>query len=88
MNVRSLPKHVDEIANYFSELENQLELITISETKLSDKRINDNVTLDGYDFVHVNSSTNAGGVRFYVHNSLSFNVNKYVNFALPNVQSL
>jgi len=38
--------------------------------------------------VHLDSSTNAGRVGFYVHNTLSFNVNKNVNFALPNAQSL
>jgi len=88
LNVRSSPKHIDEIANYFSESENQSEIIAISETKLSDKRIDDNITLDGYDFVHVDSSTNTGGIGYYVHNMLSFNVINNVNFSLSNAQSL
>ena len=60
-NARSLQKNIDEISHCISNLEKQPELIAISETKLTKRKIFNNIELTGYNFLHVNSNSNPGG---------------------------
>ena len=48
-------------------------IIIISETKLNDNNQHlHNINIPGYNFVGVNSRTNAGGVGIYIKQNLNF----------------
>ena len=51
------------------ELDNRPDVLAISETKLDGEKILRS-HIPNYNFVSSNSSTNAGGVAFYVRNTL------------------
>ena len=73
-NIRSLQKNIDKMSQYLSELEKQPEIIALTETKLKENYIRGNIELPGYKFIHVNSSTLAGGVRFYIKEKIKFSI--------------
>ena len=63
--------------------------MAFSETKLQEGKANRNVELKGYNFIHRDSITAAGGVGLYILKSLSYSVNHSLsNFALPNAEHL
>ena len=65
-NIRSLEKNIDKMSQYLSELKTQPDVIALTETKLKDN-ICGSIELPGYEFIHVNSPTLAGGVGFYIN---------------------
>ena len=62
------------MSQYLSELEKQPEIIALTETKLKENCISGNIELPGYKFIHVNSSTLAGGVGFYIKEKIKFSL--------------
>ena len=81
-NIRSLQKHIDEINIFLAGLEKKPEIVAFSETKLQEGKANRNVELEGYNFIHRDSITAAGGVGLYILKSLSYSVNNSLsNFA-------
>ena len=71
-NTRSLQKNIDSLVNYISKLKISPDVIAITETKLSKGSIYNNIDIDGYHFIHIDSASNAGGVGLYIKTSLSF----------------
>ena len=69
--MRSLSKNKPVIEELLRELDNFPDIQAISETKLTDEKVN-YAKIPNYNFVFSNSSTNAGGVAFYVLNKLHF----------------
>ena len=69
-------------------LKHQPEIIAISSTKLQDNSVRINFQLDGYDFVHVDSPTQAGGVGFLVKNRINFITCDDIKLNLPYVEDL
>ena len=65
-NVRSLAKNKYKIDTFFSMCNVSLDFIAISEIKLKSKCYT-NIQIPDYNFVHVDSLTNAGGVGLYVN---------------------
>ena len=65
-SARSLQKNIDKTPHYISNFKKQSELTAISETKLIERKIYNNIELAGYNFIYVNSNSNAGGVGLYV----------------------
>ena len=49
LNIRSLPRHVDNLINYLPSINNKFSMIGISETWLQS---NDSINLESYNFVH------------------------------------
>ena len=47
------------------------DIIAISETKITYSQILVNVDINGYDFIHCNSTTNAGGVGIYIKKNVT-----------------
>ena len=72
-NVRSILKNKHTIEELIYELDNQPDrpILAISETKLDDEKILRS-HIPNYNCVSSNSSTNAGGVAFYVLNTLQY----------------
>ena len=74
-NIRSLSANYDSLVEMLSALYFPFCLIGLSETKLregQDPLIN--IQLTGYEFLHQPSTTNAGGVAFYIKNNLNFKI--------------
>ena len=46
-NVRSLPKNIDHLASYLTELPQSPDVIVVTETKLNNDTVNSNVQLTG-----------------------------------------
>ena len=70
-NVRSLSKNKPVLEELLCKLDNFPDILAISETKLTDEKVNC-AKIPNYNFVFLNSSTNAGGVAFYMLNKLHF----------------
>ena len=65
INIRSLQKHFDTLAEMLQLLSALPQLICITETKIS-KELLVNIELENYHFLHANSVTQAGGVGIYI----------------------
>ena len=50
-----------------------IDVIAITETKLKSNNFND-INIEGYNFVNVNSSSNAGGVALFINDRFKFTV--------------
>ena len=87
-NVRSIQKNIDSLNNLLSSFKNQPDIVAISKTKLKKEKINRNFNLDGYTFIHSDSTTNAGSVGLYIKNKIKFELNQYSNYLLPNSEHL
>ena len=70
-NVRSLSKNKPVLEELLCELDNFPDILAISETKLTDEKVNC-AKIPNYNFVFSNSNTNAGGVTFYMLNILGY----------------
>ena len=69
-----------------SDLNFSFSLIGLSETKIkSDKNNLLNISIPGYNFLSQPSSTNAGGVGFYVKSSLNHTLHTGKNPQFPNL---
>jgi len=64
-NIRSLSKHFDQFNANLSNIERNIDVLAISETKLNNNSVS-NISLPNYDFFNDNSDTMAGGVALYV----------------------
>ena len=70
-NTRSLLKNLPKLTDLLSCLPKLPNVIAISETKLSKDREN-LIKISNYSFVSNNSSTNSGGVGYYLRSDLMF----------------
>ena len=71
LNIRSLPKHYDEINLFLSRLNHSFKIIVLTETWLSESN-KDDYPLPGYTGFHlVRSNKRAGGVSVYVINEFN-----------------
>ena len=86
-NTRSLPKDKYQIENFLAGMVVLPEVIATTETKLNNKNKH-LTTLDHYEFIHVDSQSQAGGVGFYMRKDLKFNIEKQLNLDLPDCESL
>ena len=71
-------KNKHKIDTFFSMCNVSPDFIEISETKLKSKCCT-NTQIPNYNFVHVDSLTNAGGVGLYVNKNCSILLNKTWN---------
>ena len=86
-NIRSLQKNIDELVLYLNKLKHS-EIIAIFEVKLQNNAVHINFQLDGYDFVHVDSSTKAGGLGLFVKNKIDFITRDNIKLNLLHVGNL
>ena len=71
-NVRSLQKIFDKLTNYVIQMKKLPDIIAIIETKLAKNQIVVDIDIEGYNFIHSDSSSRAGGVGLYIKDSLTF----------------
>ena len=70
-NVRSIVKNKHILEKLLHELDNFPDIIVISETRLNNHNIN-HASIQSYNLVFSNSSTNVGGVAIYVLSNLNY----------------
>ena len=87
-NIRSLQKHIDKLSAYLANFKHQPDIVAISETKLREGKINRNIDIYGYNSIHADSATYAGGVGLYIKNSLKYSVKKCSTLKLSNAEHL
>ena len=79
-NLRSLPKHIDELQILLRSTKIPFDIIGVSETKEQvDKGFLTNVNLYGYDFYSQPSKASAGGVAIYIKSSLNYMIRDDLN---------
>ena len=72
-NIRSLAANYDQLITIISELNHQFSIIGLSETKYKLDQANIlNTEIPGYTFLSQPSISNAGGVGFFIQNTLNF----------------
>ena len=69
--MQSLQKNFDNLYHFLSTFPTKPDVICISETKIKDKPLL-NISIPGYIFLRVNSSTNADGVGIYIIDTLQY----------------
>ena len=87
-NIRSLQRNFDQKHEILSKLSVQPDIIALTETKLSGNSVYSNIELNGYDFLHADSETLAGGVGLYIQNKLDYSVNSEINCELNYVENI
>ena len=55
------------------------DIICLSESRIKNAPIG-NAELPGYNFINVSLKNNAGGAAMYIHDALSFSLEKRLNF--------
>ena len=85
-NIRSLQKILNSFVYCLSELERPPDVTAISETKITINVLYLHINLHGYSFLHCDSKTKAGGVAFYIKESLSFSRRNDRKVELPLVE--
>ena len=86
-NTRSLSKNLDKIEEFLNDMTRFLDAIAISETKLNSNSSSNN-NIPHYNFPHNDSPTNAGGVGFYIKDTLQFRLRNDLSLNLPNCEDL
>ena len=88
-NVRSLLKNKHTLEELIIELHNCPGILAISETKLNDEKLKTNCSkLPNYNFIFLNSSTNAGGVAFYILNTLKYTRREDLEFKTEDSENI
>ena len=85
-NIRSLSKNVNLLEELLCSLDSKLDILGITETKLSEKSIS-NVNIKGYNFFHTDSPTNAGEAALYIANNLKAVPKPDIKFDVALVES-
>ena len=73
VNVRSLHKNYDLLYELIESLQTLPHVICITKTRIKNQPLS-NLDLPNYSFVHVNSTTNAGGAAMYISDNLKYKV--------------
>ena len=87
-NMRSLSKNVDKLHEFLTDLKTRPAVIAISETKLKESKIANNINLQGYNFIHNDSKTSAGGVGLYINKLLVYSSRNDLRLNLDRVEDL
>ena len=83
-NIESLPLHFDELEYTLGKMESKIDIIGITETKISDVvNAHYHPNLEGYTFYDTQSSTTKGGAGVFIHNSLSITERTDLDFSIP-----
>ena len=81
-------KNIDNLTTFLANISEMPDIIAISETKITNGQILVNVDINGYDFIHCNSTTKAGGVRIYIKKTLPYEKKSDINIKLSFVENI
>ena len=80
-NIRSLSKNLTLINDLLLTLNDQPDIIALSETRLTENSYH-NISLPGYKFLGQHSKTSAGGVGFYISDHIQFSRRNDLDFKM------
>ena len=69
-NVKSWTKNFDKLNKCICDLKTKPSVTAITETKLNQNSMSANINIYGYNFIHCDSKTCAGGMAFYIEFSI------------------
>ena len=72
LNIASLQRHIDELRSFLTLLNHPFDIIAITETRLHAQATLVDVNIDGYDFIHKETSTQNGGVALFIKSCHEF----------------
>ena len=87
-NTRSLQKNIDKLTHYILQLKKLSDIIAITETKLKKDELQTNIGINGYNFIHSDSDSQAGGVGLYIKNSISYKIINELDLKLNFVENI
>ena len=64
------------------------DVIAITETKLAKNQIVVNIDIEGYNFVHSDSSSRTGGVGLYIKDALTFTLKEKLDLNINSVENI
>ena len=87
VNIRSIKCNVDELKELLSRFKTSPDIIAVSETKL---KANEHckVIVEGYNFFHEGTNTNAGGVGIFIKDNISYSLCNNLKMNIPNCEDL
>ena len=74
LNIASLQRHIDELRTFITILNHPFDILCISETRLYSNDPLVNVEIDGYTFIHKETSSQCGGVGIYIKTGIEFEI--------------
>ena len=95
LNINSLLPKIDELRHIAKT--SKASVIGITETKLDESVLNNEVSIEGYDILRLDRNRHGGGVACYIRNDISFNQlnifsneveNIFFDILLPNLHSI
>ena len=83
----SIKSNIDGLEELLCYFQNSPDIIAISETKL---KVTDNckTVLEGYNFIHEGTDTNAGGVGIFIKDSITYTVCNNLKMDIPGCEDL
>ena len=85
LNIASLQKHIDELRILLSCTKHNFDIICITETRLHCQESFSNIQIDGYEFIHMPTSTLCGGVGMYIKSGIEYHLLKNLTSSHENV---
>ena len=88
INTRSLTKNIDKVRELISLMPHQPDIVAITESKLGKSSNLDFVQVPGYDFLHNDSLTLAGGVAIFIKSQIRYKFIPDITFLSKNYESI
>ena len=70
-NTKSLQKNINKLTHYILQLKKLLDIIAITEIKLKKYELLTSIDINGYNFIHSDSNSQAGSVGLYIKNFIT-----------------
>ena len=88
MNMRSIPRHMNELEAYLSNLCHNFSIVAITETWFTDLTV-DTYSLQGYTHEYeYRKNRSGGGVSLFIREGISYLMRKDLNVFDQNMESL
>ena len=91
VNIVSLNKNIDKIRSLLYSMDNNPDIIGVSETRINDdNRLLSECELSGYDFIYDNSPTNGrpGGAGFFIKNDIDYTIRNDLKLSSPDCENV
>ena len=87
VNIRSIKCNIDELKELLSLFKTSPDIIAVSETKLKANELCQ-VIVEGYNFIHEGTNTNAGGVGIFIKDYISYSLCNNLKMNIPNCEDI
>ena len=74
LNIASLQRHIDELRTFLTILNHPFDVLCISETRLHANEPLVNIDIEGYNFLHKETTSQCGGVGIFIKTGYEFEI--------------